>query len=163
MEPMTMTATALGTLLLMKIGEGAATEAGKQVFEKVKSLLTPQLKEKATELLRLLRLKSPQTAKAIEKAPNPPLNIDVTENELKQAIENELKQGITEHSQLAEVVEEIDAVVKADPKLMQVVKQVIDDLKSQPSGKHSYTNIAEKIVNLAQGNGIIHIDNQTIN
>jgi DNA-binding TFAR19-related protein (PDSD5 family) len=153
MEPMT---TAIGTLLLMKIAEGAATEAGKQIFEKVKGLLTPQLQEKATQLLRLLRLKSPETAKAIEQAPNPPLNIDITENELKQAVQND--------SEVAKVVGEIDAVVKADPKLTQAVKEVIDDLKSQPPGNQSFTNIAEKIVNLAQGTGAtINIQSQTIN
>lgn len=87
MEPMTATATALGTLLLVKIVEGAATEAGKQVYEKVKGLVTSELQEKATQLSRLFRLKSPLTAEAIQKAPNPPLNIDITENELKQAIQ----------------------------------------------------------------------------
>ena len=156
MEPMTVTATAIGTLLLMKIAEGVATEAGKQAFEKVKGLLTPQLQEKVNRLLNLLRLKSPQTVEAIQKATNPPLNIDITENELKQAIQND--------SELAKVVGEIDAFVKANPKLMQVVKEVIDDLKSQPPGNQNFTNIADKIVNLAQGTGAtIKIENQTFN
>ena len=155
MEPMTVTATALGTLLLMKIAEGAATEAGKQVFEKVKGLLTPQLQEKATQLLRLLRLKSPHTVEAIRKAPNPPLNIDTTENELKQAIQND--------TELAKVVGEIDAFVKSNPKLMQVVEEVIRDLKSQPPGYQNFTNIIEKVVNFAQGAGAtIHIKQQDV-
>ena len=155
MEPMTMTATALGTLLLAKIVEGAGTEVGKQVFEKVEGLLTPQLQEKVTQLLRLLRLKSPHTAEAIQKAPKPPLNIDTTENELKQAIQND--------NELAKVVGEIDAFVKSDPKLMQVVKEVIDDLKSQPPGYQNFTNIIEKVVNFAQGAGAsIHIEKQDV-
>jgi hypothetical protein len=155
MEPMTVTATALGTLILVKIAEGAATEAGKQVLEKVKGLLTPQLQEKATELLRLLRLKSPKTAEAIRLAPNPPLNIDITEDELKQAIQ--------EPSRLAEVVKEIDALVKENPDLMQIVKETIDDLKTQPPGNQSFTNIIDKVVNFAQGTGAtIRIERQDL-
>lgn len=155
MEPMTMTATAIGTLLLVKIGEGAATKAGEQLFEKLKGLLTPQFKDKANKLLLLLRREVPKTAKAIEQAPSPPLNVDATENELKQAIQN--------NSQLALVVEEVDTFVKANPNLMQAVKEVIDDLKSQPSSTESYNNTIEKVVNLVQGTGAsININRQDI-
>ncbi len=158
MEPMTVTATAIGTLLLVKIAEGVATEAGKQAFEKVKGLLTPQLQEKVNRLLNLLRLKSPQTVEAIQKAPHPPLNIDITENELKQAIQKD------KDSELARVIGEIDAFVKANPKLMQAVKEVIDDLKSQPPGNQNFTNTIGKLMNLVQGGGTINIDGgQTIN
>ncbi|AFZ04608.1 hypothetical protein [Calothrix sp. PCC 6303] len=155
MEPTTMTATAIGSLLLVKIGEGAATEVGKQVFEKFKKLLSPLLHEKAKKLLSLLRIKLPNAAKAIEQAPELPLDMNTIEVELQTAIQSD--------DELANAVWEIDKVVKEDPELTQAVTELVDDIKSQPSGKQNFTNFIEKVVNLVQGTGAsINIDKQDI-
>ncbi|MBW4596213.1 MAG: hypothetical protein KME46_25745 [Brasilonema angustatum HA4187-MV1] len=155
MEPMTMTATAIGVLFIKKIGEGAATKVGEQFVEKIRELLSPLVREKASKLLSLLHIKLPNTAKAIEQAPNPPLNVDTVEVEIKRAIQND--------GELAQAIQEIDAEVKADPKLAQAVKEVVDDLKSKPLTNQNFINTIEKVANLVQGTGAsIKIDSQTI-
>ena len=47
---------------------------------------------------------------------------------------------------------------------MQAVKEVIDDLKSQPPGNQNFENTIGKLMNLVQGGGTINIHGgQTIN
>lgn len=47
---------------------------------------------------------------------------------------------------------------------MQAVKEVINDLKSQPPGNQNFENTIGKLMNLVQGGGTINIyGGQTIN
>lgn len=158
MEPMTMTATAIGTLLLVKIGEGAATEAGKKLFEKVeklRKLISKSLDEKAKELLRRLRMNFPDAAKDIEEVQLSSFDMDKIEFKLNEAIEKD--------KLLADVIEEVDNLVKQEPELYQGIKELVEELKPQSPRKHNYNNNIGKVVNLLQGESRMDIREQNNN
>ena len=158
MEPMTMTATAIATLLLVKIGEGAATEAGKQLFEKVeklRKLISKSLDEKAKEMLRRLRMNFPDAAKDIEEVQLPSFDMEKIELKLNEAIDKD--------TLLADVVKEVDNLVKQEPELYQGIKELVEDLKPQSLKKHNYYNNIGKVVNMPQGDSTMNIGEQNIN
>lgn len=97
-------------------------------------------------------MKLPGTAKAIEQALSQPFNLESAAIELKQLMQQD--------SELVNVIEQIDVIVKKNPKLIQVVREVIEDFKIQRLMNYGYRNDA---VNYAKEMSVsIKIDRQNI-
>lgn len=124
MEPVSLTAGAIATLVLTKAIEKTGEKLGEKVLEK------------GGDLMQLLKRKSPNTANAIELSQQQPLDYGKAVLELEAA---------THDSEVAKAVEELDAEVKADSKLAQAVEALANALKSQPPTVHNFGKIAEEI------------------
>jgi hypothetical protein len=143
MEPVTLTAGAIATLVLVKASEQAGQKLGELVVEK------------AGKLLSLLKTKLPRTATAIELSQHQALDYGKAVRELEAAKKD---------PEVAEVVEEVDTAVKADPEVAKLVEDVANTLKSKSPSTQNFMNIVEKVVNFAQGDkASIVIENQNIN
>ncbi len=125
MEPVTLTAAAIGTLVLMKASEKAGEKLGDEVVRR------------GVKLLSLLKIKLPCTATAIELSQQQPLDYSKAVLELETFTHKE--------PDIAKAVEELDAVVKADPKLAEAVQALVNALKSQPPTIQTFGKIAEEI------------------
>ena len=150
MEPLTLTAGAIATLVLVKATETATEKATEKLGELVV--------EKAGKLLSLLKSKSPSTAEAIELSQQKPLDYNKASRELEAARTD---------SEIAKAVVEVDTAIKTNPKIYQTIQAYATLLKSQPPTTQNLTNIIqkiEKVVNLTQGDGAsTSIQNQNIN
>lgn len=124
MEPVTMTAGAIATLVLVKASEQAGEKLGELVVDK------------AGKLLSLLKIKSPSTATAIELSQQQPLNYSKAVRELEAA---------TKEPEVAKAVEEVDTAVSTDAKLAEAVKALTNALQSQPPSVQNFGKIAEEI------------------
>jgi len=124
MEPVTMTAGAIATLVLVKASEQAGEKLGQLVVEK------------AGKLLSLLKSKSPSTATAIELSQQQPLDYSKAVRELQEA---------TEDPEVAKAVKEVDTAVGKDAKLAEAVKSLTNALQSQPPSVQNFGKIAEEI------------------
>ncbi|WP_293337693.1 hypothetical protein [Microcoleus sp. CAWBG58] len=143
MEPLTLTAGAIATLVLVKATEKAGEKLGELVVEK------------AGKLLSLLKTKLPRTATAIEVSEHQPLDYGKAVLELEAAMKD---------PEVAKAVEEVDTAVKADPEVAKLVEDVANTLKSKSPSTQNFMNIVEKVVNFAQGDkASIVIENQNIN
>ena len=130
MEPVTMTAGAIATLVLVKASEQAGEKLGQLVIEK------------AGKLLSLLKSKSPSTATAIELSQQQPLDYSKAVRELQEA---------TEDPEVAKAVKEVDRAVSTDAQLTEAVKALTNALQSQPPSVQNFGKIAEEIKNVIQG------------
>jgi hypothetical protein len=146
MEPVTMTAGAIATLVLVTVTEKASEKLGELIVDK------------AGKLLSLLKIKSPSTATAIALSQQKPLDYNKVFRELEAARTD---------SEIAKAVVEVDTAIKTNPKIYQTIQAYATVLKSQPPTTQNLTNIIqkiEKVVNLTQGDGSsISIQNQNIN
>jgi hypothetical protein len=143
MEPVTMTAGAIATLVLVKATEKAGEKLGELIVDK------------AGKLLSLLKSKLPNTATAIELSQQQPLDYNKAVLELEAAMKD---------PEVAKAVEEVDTAVKADPEVAKLVEDVANTLKSKSPSTQNFMNIVEKVVNFAQGDkASIVIENQNIN
>jgi hypothetical protein len=124
MEPVTITAGAIATLVLVKASEQAGEKLGQLVVEK------------AGKLLSLLKSKSPSTATAIELSQQQPLDYSKAVRELQEA---------TEDPEVAKAVKEVDTAVGKDAKLAEAVKALTNALQSQPPSVQNFGKIAEEI------------------
>ena len=124
MEPVTMTAGAIATLVLVKASEQAGEKLGQLVVEK------------AGKLLSLLKSKSPSTATAIELSQQQPLDYSKAVRELQEA---------TEDPEVAKAVKEVDTAVGKDAKLAEAVKSLTNALQSHPPSVQNFGKIAEEI------------------
>lgn len=148
MEPVTLTAGAIATLVLVKATETATEKA----TEKLGKLVV----EKAGKLLSLLKIKRLSTANAIELSQKQPLDYNKAVGELEEVMEDPA---------VAEAIKEVDIAIKADPKAYQTIQAYATVLKSQPPTIQNLTNIIDKVVNFTQGPGAstsIHNQNITI-
>ncbi|MBE9131915.1 MULTISPECIES: hypothetical protein [unclassified Tychonema] len=137
MEPVTLTAGAIATLVLIKATETATEKATEQLGKLVV--------EKGHNLLSLLKRESPSTATAIELSQQQPLDYRKAVLELEAATNPEV----------AKAVEEVDTAVGKDAKLASAVKALTNALQSQPPSVQNYGKIAEEIKEikaLIQGN-----------
>lgn len=125
MEPVSLTAGAIATLVLTKVTEKASEKLGEQVVEK------------AANLLSLLKIKLPSTANAIELSQQQPLDYHRAVSDLDTAI--------IKHGEVEKAVKELDRVVKVDPKLVEAVKALANSLKSKPPTVQNFGKIAEEI------------------
>jgi hypothetical protein len=138
MEPVTLTAGAIATLVLIKATETATEKA----TEKLGKLVV----EKGGNLLSLLKSKFPSTATAIELSQQQPLDYRKAVLELEAA---------TKDPEVAKAVEEVNTEVNRDAKLAEAVKALTNALQSQPPSVQNYGKIAEEIKEikaLIQGN-----------
>jgi hypothetical protein len=141
MEPLTLTAGAIATLVLVKATEKASEKLGELVVDK------------AGKLLSLLKSKSPSTATDIELSQQQPLDYNKAVRELEEA---------TEDPEIAKAVKEVDTAVKAEPRIAKLVKDQLNTLKSGSSSASNYTNVAKQQVNTPQGHGAsVSIKKQT--
>ncbi|MEG4420888.1 hypothetical protein QUA70_20195 [Microcoleus sp. LAD1_D5] len=124
MEPVTMTAGAIATLVLVKATETATEKATEKLGELVV--------EKADKLLSLLKSKSLSTATAIEFSQQQPLDYSKAVRELQEA---------TEDPEIAKAVKEVGK----DAKLAEAVKALTNALQSQPPSVQNFGKIAEEI------------------
>lgn len=125
MEPATLTAAVLATIVVTK------------AFEKTGEILGEKALEKGGELLVLLRRKKPDTANAIEKAQQQPLDYG-------QAY--------------LEATAKVEEAAKQDPEIAQAVENVAEAVKSQPATVQNFGKLAEKIGMVIQG-GTVNITN----
>lgn len=147
MEPTTLTAAAIATLVITK------------AFEKTGEKLGEKVLEEGGKLLSLLKHKEPSTATAIEKAQQQPLDYG-------QAVLERVETAANANPEIAQTVKDVEAAAKADPKFLQAVQALENAVKLQASTVHNYGKLAqeiEKIANVYQGNISIDNQNQTFN
>ena len=143
MEPIELTIAALASLIITK----ATEKTGEKLGEK--------LVEQGGNLLQQLRRKSPQTASAIEKVNETPLDWD-------QAV-IDVKATAADYPEVAQAVEAVEATISDDTELRKTLEDIAATIKSQPASTQNYHNTIEKVVNLAQGeNAAININEQNI-
>lgn len=149
MEIFTASAIALATGVTMK------------VLEKTGENIGEGLHEKTSNFIRFLKRQSPNTVTAIEESPNQPLNYGEAILEVETAVNNDenLAQALQE---LVKAVEENNNQ-KIAVQINQELSKIAEILKKKGNSSTIYQNKIEKLVNLAQGNATIKIDNQTIN
>jgi len=132
MEPVSLTAGAIATLVLTKVTEKASEKLGEQVVKK------------AGELLSLLKIKLPNTANAIELSQQQPLDYHRAVSDL---------DAVMKDNAVAKAVQEVNAAVNANSKIAEAIKASAKALESQPSNSQSFINTIDRSVNLAQGEG----------
>lgn len=126
MEPVSLTAGAIATLVLTKAIEKTGEKLGEKALEKGK------------ELMQLLKRKSPNTASAIELAAQRP----------------ELTEQQPEDYGVEVLQAKLEESAKVDPEVAQAVQAVADVVKSQPASVQNFTKLAEKIGMVVQGSTI---------
>ncbi len=145
MEPVSLTAGAIATLVLTKVTEKASEKLGEQVVKK------------AGELLSLLKIKLPNTANAIELSQQQPLDSRKAIFDLGAAMED---------SAVAKAVIELDTVLKTDPKIYQTIQTYATVLNSHAPTLQNRTNIIQnidKVVNLQGEGSSLSMRDQNIN
>jgi len=128
MEPLTLTAGAIATLVLITATETATEKA----TEKLGQLVV----EKGRNLLSLLKSKSSSTATAIELSQQQPLDYDKAVSELQVAMK---------YPEVAQAVDEVYTAVSTDAQLASAVKALANKLQSQPPTVQNFGKIAEEI------------------
>jgi hypothetical protein len=135
MEPISLTAGAIATLVLTK------------AFEKTGEVLGEKALEQSGKLMQLLKRKSPNTATAIEVAAQHP----------------ELAEQQPEDYGEAVLEERVELAAKADPEVAAAVQALADAVKSKPSSIQKIINIAENNKGNVAPGGTISVENQTFN
>jgi hypothetical protein len=143
MEPIELTLAALASLMITKATEKTGEKFGEKLLEQ------------GGNLLQQLRRRSPQTASAIEKVNETPLNWGETVIDVKATAAN--------YPEVAQAVEAVEATISNDTELKKILEDIAATIKSQPKSTQNYHNTIEKVVNLAQGeNASINIEKQDI-
>lgn len=136
MEPFTTAAIAIGTVMATKALEKTGEKIGEAVFDRTGKFLTS------------LKQQSPDTATAIELAPEQPLDYG-------QAI-LEVESAVKANSEFAQTVQELAASAQeeSNPKLAEIIQEVVNTVKSQQPTVQNLAKLAEKINNLNQAQTI---------
>lgn len=142
MEPLTV-AIALGTIVATKAAEKVGENAGDKLSLAVGKVVT------------FLKRESPQTAIALESAPEQPLDYG-------QAV-LELEAIAAERPELQQAIQELTAAAQTEPpsNLSAILQEMSQQLQSQSSQNQISVETIEKILNFAQRD--INIQQQTIN
>jgi len=130
MDPLIAATLALGTVVGTKVLEKTGEKVGEAVWDK------------GAQFLDSLKLESPDTAIAIEQAPEQPLDYGEAVLEISSAAQA--------NSEIARRMEELAAAGKANPhpKFAEVIEKIEAALNSQRSKVETFTNIikdSEKI------------------
>ena len=143
MDPLTIAATAVAATVMTKALEKTGEKLGEKVFDQSEKFLTS------------LKRKSPETALAIQKTPQEPLNFGqaVLEVDALARTDTELANEI----QLLASTAEQDP----DPRLAEAVQSIINTLKSQQPTVQNMGKLAEKIGLVVQG-GSVSIQNLSV-
>ncbi len=136
MEPLVLAATAIVTTIATKFFEKTGEQLSEEVFEKSEQFLT-NLKQKA-----------PETASAIAKVPQEPLDYGQAVLEV-----NALAQSDPE---LETELKRLVAAVQQDPSptLQQLLQDVNETLKNQQPTVQNVGKLAEKIGMVVQGGSV---------
>ncbi|MBD2166451.1 hypothetical protein H6G04_18810 [Calothrix membranacea FACHB-236] len=129
MEPVSLTAAAIATLVITKAFEKTGEKLGEKVLEEGEKLLS-KLKEK-----------KPSTANAIELAQQQPLNYG-------EAVLEEVKAAAQADPDINKAIKDVEAVVKAEPNYLQAIEKLESAIKSQSLTVHNYGKLAESLPNL---------------
>ncbi|MEL7037540.1 MAG: hypothetical protein AAFO04_18235 [Cyanobacteria bacterium J06592_8] len=143
MEPIELTVAALAALIITK----ATGKVGDKLGDKIV--------EQGGVLLEQLYHKSPQTASAIAKVNETPLDWG-------QAVIDVEATAKTD-PEIAQIVEDLEVTISEDADLRKKLEEIAATIKSQQTSTQNYQNTIEKVVNLAQGEGAsINIKEQNI-
>jgi len=136
MDPLTMAATAIAATIMTKAFEKTGEKLGEKVFDQSEKFLTP------------LRCKSPETASAIEKAPEEPLDYGQAVFEVNALAKVDPEMASTLQV-FAEVVEQ-----DSNKKLAEIIQEIITTFKSQQPTVQNLGKLAEKIGLVVQGGNV---------
>lgn len=116
--------------------------------------ITQVVWDKSAKLLESLKQESPDTARAIEQAPEQPLDYGQAVLEMQEAAEN---------PDVAQRMQELATAAEADPnpKLAEILQEIAEELKSQKSSMPKLEKLADKIGQVAIEGGTGTIQNQT--
>ena len=136
MEPFTTAAIAIGTVMATKALEKTGEKIGEVVFDRTGKFMTS------------LKHQSPDTATAIELAPEQALDYG-------QAI-LEVESAAKVNPEFAQTVQELAASAEeeSNPKLAEILQEVVNTLNSQQPTVQNLAKLAEKINNLNQAQTI---------
>lgn len=143
MDPLTIAATAVAATMMTKAFEKTGEKLGEKVFDQSEKFLTS------------LRIKSPETASAIQKVPQEPLDFGQAVLEVDALAKTD--------SELAETIQVLAATAEQDPnlKLAEIVQEIVSTLKSQQPTVQNMGKLAEKIGLVVQG-GSVSIQNLNV-
>jgi beta-phosphoglucomutase-like phosphatase (HAD superfamily) len=116
-----------------------------KAFEKAGEKLGEQVLQESAKLLSILRMKSPQTASAIESALEQPSNYHQTVIEVEALSE--------EDPEFAKAVSELVAVASEESniRLMAPIRELVSSLREQELSTQSFGVLSEKIGVAVQG------------
>lgn len=137
MDPVTLSAAAIATLVITKASEKVGEGLGEAVMAT------------AGKLLALLRRKRPEAVKALEGSEATPLDYGEAVLELEAAVKND--------PEVAEAVQAVEAAVKGDPKLAGEAQKLAEAIAQQPPTVYNAGKLAETIGALFQ-NSTINIE-----
>ena len=143
MEPLTLAATAIAATILTKF------------WEKTGEKLSEELFEKSEEFYRSLKKKAPETASAIEKAPQAPMEYGQAVLEVQAIAQRDTE--LANHMQVLAIA----AQQEPNAALQQVIQEVLTTLQNQPPTVQNVGKVAEKIGLLVQG-GTVNIQNFSV-
>ena len=123
MEPISLTASAIATLLLTKAVEKTGEELGEKALNQV------------GRLKQLLQRKSPDTATAISTVTQQPELAKVNPNDYGTQV----------------LAQRLQSIANADPEIAEAVRSVADSVYAQPQSMQNLTNIANQIGVVAPG------------
>jgi dephospho-CoA kinase len=140
MDPLTVAATAIAATVMTKALEKTGEKLGEKVFDQ------------SEKFLNLLRLRSPSTASAIQKASEEALDYGLAVLEVEA-----LAKADTE---LANTIQILVEVAEEDPntKLTEIVQEIVNAIKFQQLTTPITGKLAEKIGLVVQG-GTVSIQN----
>jgi len=143
MDPLTVAATAVAATVITKAFEKTGEKLGEKVFDQSEKFLTS------------LRHQSPETASAIQKAPQEPLDFGQAVLEVDALAKTD--------SELADAIQILAATAEQDPnpRLAEMVQTIISTLKSQQPTVQNMGKLAEKIGLVVQG-GSVSIQNLNV-
>lgn len=143
MDPLTIAATAVAATVITKAFEKTGEKLGEKVFDQSEKFLTS------------LRRQSPETASAIQKAPQEPLDFGQAVLEVDALAKID--------SELADTIQILAATAAQDPnpRLTEMVQTIISTLKSQQPTVQNMGKLAEKIGLVVQG-GSVSIQNLNV-
>lgn len=143
MDPLTIAATAVAATVMTKAFEKTGERLGEKVFDQSEKFLTS------------LRIRSPETASAIQKAPQEPLDFGQAVLEVDALAKTD--------PELADTIQLLAATAEQDPnlKLAEIVQEIITTLKSQQPTVQNMGKLAEKIGLVVQG-GNVSIQNLNV-
>jgi hypothetical protein len=143
MDPLTVAATAVAATVMTKAFEKTGEKLGEKVFDQSEKFLTS------------LRRKSPETASAIQKMPQEPLDFGQAVLEVDALAKTD--------TELAAAIQGLAATAEQDPnpRLAEMVQIIISTLRSQQPTVQNMGKLAEKIGLVVQG-GSVSIQNLNV-
>jgi hypothetical protein len=143
MDPLTVAATAVAATVMTKAFEKTGEKLGEKVFDR------------SEKFLASLMRKSPETASAIQKMPQEPLDFGQAVLEVDALAKTD--------TELASAIQVLATTAEQDPnpRLAEMVQVIISTLRSQQPTVQNMGKLAEKIGLVVQG-GSVSIQNLNV-